>query len=97
MASAASRELEIQAIRATLADIQEIESAFLLIRENTFFITVIVPTKDYNVEDRIYDLQLRLMDQFANYLFDFNIIPRNGRKATDIVTPGGQVILHRAA
>ena len=93
----ASQALEADAIRAALAEIQEIQSAYLVTRSNKFSVTIVVPTKDYNVEDRICDVQLRLMDQFPNYFFDFNIVPLNGRKATDVVTPSGQVILNRAA
>ncbi|HEV2989464.1 MAG TPA: hypothetical protein VG759_13570 [Candidatus Angelobacter sp.] len=95
--TATSQEVETATIRAMLSEIQEIESAFLLRRANKFSITITVPAKDYDVEDRICDVQLRLMDRFTNYSFDFNIVPLNGRKATDVVTPSGQLILNRAA
>jgi hypothetical protein len=97
MATAASQGVETETIRAMLSEIQEVESAFLLRRANKFFLTITVPAKDYEVEDRICDVQLRLMDQFTNYSFDFNIVPLNGRKATDVVTPSGELILDRAA
>ena len=93
----ASQALEIDAIRVALAEIQEIQSAYLVTRSNKFSVTMVVPTKDYDVENRICDVQLRLMDQFPNYFFDFNIVPLNGRKAADVVTPSGQIILDRAA
>ncbi|HEY6348897.1 MAG TPA: hypothetical protein VI636_05745 [Candidatus Angelobacter sp.] len=95
--TAASSGLEVDAIRTALAQIQEIESAYLLARSNKLAVTIIVPTKNYDVEDRICDVQLRLMDQFTNYFFDFTIVPLNGRKAADVVTPSGQLILDRAA
>jgi hypothetical protein len=95
--TATSLGAEIEAIRSTFSEVPEIESVFLVNRQNTFLITIIVPTKDYDLEDRISELQLRLMDRFADCLFDFNIVARNGRKATDIITPSGQLILHWAA
>ena len=95
--TAASQGVETETIRAMLSEIQEVESAFLLRRANKLFITITVPAKDYDVEDRICDVQLRLMDRFTGYSFDFNVVPLNGRKATDVVTPSGQLILGRAA
>ena len=95
--TAASQGVETETIRAMLSEIQEVESAFLLRRANKLLITITVPAKDYDVEDRICDVQLRLMDRFTSCSFDFNVVPLNGRKATDVVTPSGQLILGRAA
>jgi len=95
--TAASQGVETETIRAMLSEIQEVESAFLLRRASKFLITITVPTKDYDVEDRICDVQLRLMDRFTSCSFDFNVVPLNERKTTDVVTPSGQLILGRAA
>ena len=96
MAAPVACGVEVDTIRNMFSELQEIESIFLLNRENAFLVTIITPSKDYGVENRIYDLQLALMDKFAGCLFDFNIVARSGRKATDIVTPSGQLIFHHA-
>lgn len=88
--------IEPDAIVNLFSKVQEIESVFLDDRNHAFLATIIVPVKDYSVENRIYDLQLELMDRFAGCLFDFDIVVRSGRKITDIVTPSGQLIFHRA-
>lgn len=95
MAAPAAYGVETEAICGIFSTVPEIESIFLLNRGNTCLITIIVPSKDYNVENRIYELQLELMDKFENCLFDFDIIARAGRKATDIITPIGDLIFDR--
>ncbi len=95
--TAAFQEVETDTIRTMLSEIREVEAAFLLRRASKFLITITVPVKDYDVEDRICNVQLQLMERFTNCSFDFNIVPLNGRKATEVVTPSGQLILGRAA
>jgi hypothetical protein len=88
---------EIDAIRELFSEIPSVASIFVNQHYDTFFVTIVLPEKDYETEDRIFDLELQLMDTFPNSLFDLNVIALSGRKLTDVVTPSGQVVFYRAA
>ena len=88
---------EIDVIREMFSGISSVDSIFVNQHQDTFLVTIVLPEKDYEIEDSIYDLELRLMDKFPDSLFDFNVITLSGRKLTDIVTPSGQVVFYRAA
>lgn len=96
MATHVTSAVEPDTIVSLFSKVHEVESIFLGDRNHAFLITIVIPAKDYSVENHIYDLQLELMDRFVGCLFDFAIVIRSGRKVTDIVTPSGQLIFHRA-
>lgn len=88
---------EIDAIREMFSEISSVDSIFVNQHQDTFLVTIVLPEKDYETEDRVYGVELELMDKFPNSLFDFNVIALSGRKLTDVVTPSGQLVFYRAA
>ncbi len=88
---------ETDFIRSQFAALADVRSVHVLFRDNTCFITVAVPTKDYSLEDRIYDVQYAIAQEIQGLFFDLNIVVLNGRRLEDVVTPVGQRIIPRAA
>lgn len=88
---------EIDFIRGQFASVPEVRSVHVLFRDNTCYITVAVPTKDYALEDRIYDVQYAIAQELQGLLFDLNIVVLAGRKLEDIFTSVGEPIIQRAA
>jgi hypothetical protein len=88
---------ETDFIGEQFARLAEVQSVHILFRDDTCFITVAVPTKDYDLENRIYDLQDAIAREIRGLLLDINIVVLAGRKLKDVVTPTGHLILDRAA
>jgi len=99
MSSSAECCAETDFIRDQFANLAEVQSVHILFRNNICYITVAVPTKDYALEDRIYDVQYAIAQelQAQGFLFDVNIVILAGRRLEDIVTSVGQPVLQRAA
>jgi hypothetical protein len=88
---------DTELIRESFATIPQVQSIHVLFRESTCRITIAVPTKNYALEDRIYDAQYALMDRAPGLRIDLNIVVLGSRKLEDIVTSVGEKVFPRAA
>lgn len=88
---------ETDFIGGQFARLTEVKSVHVLFRDNTCYITVAVPSKDYALEDRIYDLQDAIAREIRGLLVDLNIVVLAGRALEDVITPAGYPIFKRAA
>jgi hypothetical protein len=88
---------ETEVIREQFSVLSGVQSVHVLFRDSTCRITVAVLTKDYALEDKIYDAQYALMDRAPGLRIDLDIVVLGGLKLEQIVTCIGQRIFSRAA
>ncbi len=73
-----------------LSVVTEVERVFVKLDDEVFRVWVVISEPSRDIEDRIYDAELWLMDHFPDALFDFSLIFR-GNQSVGEMCPNGAI------
>jgi hypothetical protein len=81
---------ETQKVLRAFADltsqIPEVEAVLGILDDGAFSLWSVTDEASMEVEDRIYEMEGKLMDMFPSEGFDFHIVERRGRPLEEIVS-----------
>jgi len=69
-----------------MSQISEVEAVLGLVDDGAFSLWSVTDEASVEVEDRIYEMEGKLMDTFPGAGFDFHLIERRGRPLEEIVS-----------
>lgn len=73
-------------ISKELASVADVEAVWTSQQGHVFHVWTLVDNPDQEIRRRIYDHECAIIDQFDDYEFEFNIIPRRGRDAQSVLS-----------
>jgi len=74
------------AIAEDFASIPQVRNVLIESAQDSLLVWIIADDPNRCVRDRIFQIELDLMDAFPEKSFDFNVIPSLGREIGEIVT-----------
>src|SRR5579872_3605338 len=80
------------AIREGLAELREIEQAFLCPQDRRIGVLVVINEKDYDAMSRIFEREREIVEALPGIDVNFELIIRNGRPLQEIVQPRGTLL-----
>ena len=87
--------VEPEALRA-LSQVQEVDNIFVEQEGHVCSVTIVIPRRDATVLEKIFALELEVMDRAPDLEFDFTVISRDGRPLSELVTPAGGLMFSKA-
>lgn len=69
-----------------MSQVSEVEAVLGTLDDGVFSLWSVTDKVSIEVEERIYEMEGKLMDMFPGEGFDFHLIERQGRPLEDIVT-----------
>ena len=76
----------IRSFADLMSQISEVEAVLGTLDDGAFSLWSVTDEVSVEVEDRIYEMEGRLMDMFPGEGFDFEIVERRGRPLEEIVS-----------
>ena len=76
----------IRSFADLMSQISEVEAVLGTLDDGAFSLWSVTDEVSVEVEDRIYEMEGRLMDMFPGEGFDFDIVERRGRPLEEIVS-----------
>lgn len=73
-AEAPSREQVYRSFIAKVSSIPQVRFVAVHFENNVIHVWTVIPTRDKEVQRKIYEVELQLMDQFPTFSYDFNIL-----------------------
>jgi hypothetical protein len=77
----------IRSFADLMSQIPEVEAVLGTLDDGAFSLWSVTDKVSVEVEDRIYEMEGRLIDMFPGEGFDFDIVERRGRPLEEIVSP----------
>lgn len=75
-----------QYICFSVGAVPKVESVFALREGRLWYVNTVVPDFDPALDQTIYEKEANIIDEFAMFNFDFNIISREGHDVSECVT-----------
>ena len=69
-----------------MSQISEVEAVLGMLDDGAFSLWSVTDEASVEIEDRIYEMEGKLMDMFPSEGFDFHLIERRGRPLEEIVS-----------
>mgnify|MGYP001067716077 FL=1 len=69
-----------------MSQISEVEAVLGMLDDGAFSLWSVTDEASVEVEDRIYEMEGKLMDMFPSEGFDFHLVERRGRPLEEIVS-----------
>jgi hypothetical protein len=76
----------IRSFADLMSQISEVEAVLGMLDDRAFSLWSVTDEVSLEVEDRIYEMEGKLMDKFPGEGFDFHLIERRGRPLEEIVS-----------
>jgi hypothetical protein len=76
----------IRSFAELMSQISEVEAVMGMLDDGAFSLWSVTDEASMEVEDRIYEMEGKLMDMFPSEGFDFHLIERRGRPLEEIVS-----------
>lgn len=80
------------AVAASFACLTEVQRVYVAPRGNALFLWTVVHPFDRPVRNKIYELEERLVSQFPNTEFDFNLLDNSAESNLDTLAPGAHLL-----
>jgi hypothetical protein len=68
-----------------LSRISDVSHVFTHVVDTSVLVWILIDNPNTEVRHRIFDSELSLISEFPNTQFDFNLIPRMGREADEMI------------
>ena len=86
---------EYQMAKSLLAAIPQIEQAYAESSPNGLSVLIVVPDKNEDVQNKIFEAEAELIDAFPSLAVDFDVVFRCNRDPKDIISPRGVRLVTR--
>jgi hypothetical protein len=95
--SPSATDIDLGVIEQSLKSIPQIQELYINHDSETVSVLVVVPEKDFRIEQTIYDKQLEIIDACPGVKFSLRVLSLRGRKLSDVITPTGKPVFQRTA
>lgn len=79
------RQKTSKRVADALAQIEGVDAVFMMKEGSVLRVQTVINTLEPAVMDKIYDTELKIIDENKLAKLDFSIVPRQGRDLTEIV------------
>lgn len=73
-------------IALELSAVEEVEYVFTAFRNNVFYIWVLLDRFEAQVRNKIYEIEMEVIDEFPMFEFDFYLIASGGNDARELIS-----------
>lgn len=80
-----------------LAAISDVSHVFTHVVETSVLVWIVVDDPRIDVRHQIFDRELALINEFPETEFDFNIVPRMGREADEVIRGEAHIAYTRSS
>jgi hypothetical protein len=78
-----------------LTQVPEVEEIFAEQEGRVCSVMIVVPRHDEAVLEKIFAVELEVVDNSPDLEYDFTVISRDGRPLADLVTPAGELMFSK--
>jgi hypothetical protein len=82
-------------IALELSAVEEVEYVFTAFRNNVFYVWVLLDRFEAQVRNRIYEIEMEVIDEFPMFEFDFYLIAGGGNDSRELISGSIELVYCR--